>query len=218
MIVATTDADALSVQLARGAKAMDLALGDTAHAQLIALVELLAKWNRAYNLTAITDPPEIVAKHLLDSLSLLPFAEAQHLLDVGTGAGFPGLPLAIMRPQQDFTLLDSSAKKLRFIDQACAELCLENVTTAHARVESFESTAPFDAISCRAFASLARVVSWVDHLLAPGGRILAMKGHIDADEQSAVADDWRVVNHPVVVPFVDGARHIVELTRRDRAP
>lgn len=210
----TTDANKRIAQdLEVGAQQLGIELAPVDAHRLLSLIALLAKWNRAYNLTAIDEPRQMLAKHVLDSLSLQPFLAGQRVLDVGTGGGFPGLPLAILDPQREFVLLDSHAKKLRFIEQACAELDIGNVATVHARVEQFAPEQLFDRITSRAFASLAQFVSWSGHLLAPDGCLLAMKGRLEPAELDAIGQGWQVETHSVVVPFVDAARHIVALRR-----
>ncbi|MEM8546583.1 MAG: 16S rRNA (guanine(527)-N(7))-methyltransferase RsmG [Pseudomonadota bacterium] len=176
------------------------------------LAALLQRWNKAYNLTAITATDEIIAKHLLDSLSVHPYLEGNAILDVGTGGGFPGLPLALLHPDRAFTLLDSHAKKLRFVRTAAAELGLKNVTTVHARVEQWQPDQRFSTITCRAFSALENIVHWCGHLLSTDGHIQAMKGHVEPAELTALPAGWGATVRPVVVPFVDGARHIVTLT------
>ena len=210
----TSDAQGrLAHDLDAAAVEMGLELAPADAERLLALIRLLAKWNRAYNLTAIDEPGQVLAKHVLDSLSLQPFLSGSRVLDVGTGGGFPGLPLAIMNPQREFVLLDSHAKKLRFIEQAAADLDLGNVSTVHARVEDYAPETLFDSITSRAFASLRQFADWTERLLAPQGRLLAMKGRLDAAELEALPAGWQVETHPVVVPFVDAARHIVTLRR-----
>lgn len=212
-MMTTDDLTRLAQDLDTGVAQMGLELAQADAERLLALIRLLTKWNRAYNLTAIDKPNEVLAKHIMDSLSLQPFLSGSRVLDVGTGGGFPGLPLAIVNPQREFVLLDSHAKKLRFIEQAAADLDLENVSTVHARVEAYAPKKLFDTITSRAFASLRQFADWTSPLLAPGGRLLAMKGHLDAAELEALGAGWQIATHAVVVPFVDAARHIVVLRR-----
>ncbi|MEL7022563.1 MAG: 16S rRNA (guanine(527)-N(7))-methyltransferase RsmG [Pseudomonadota bacterium] len=207
------DSGELAALLRRGVDQLGINLVDEQIDRLIELVGLLIKWNRAYNLTAIRDPREIVIKHLLDSLSIESFIDDARIIDVGTGGGFPGLPLAIARPSAQFVLLDASAKKVRFVQRASDTLELENVAAVHGRVEDYVEQ-KFDIVVCRAFASLEDIVALTGHLLASGGRILAMKGqttqHSDAPVLNAA---WRAEEQPVVVPLLTGARHLVQVTR-----
>ncbi len=199
--------------LEAGVAELGLTIDSDVAGRLLELIRLLAKWNRAYNLTAITEPRDMLHKHVLDSLSLQPFLHGQRILDVGTGGGFPGLPLALLNPDREFVLLDSHAKKLRFIEQAAADLGLANVTTVHSRVEQYAPDQRFSSITSRAFASLEKIISWTEHLLEPGGHILAMKGHLAPEELECAGDGWQIEVNAVVVPFIDGARHIVVIRR-----
>lgn len=172
----------LEQQLARGISALGLVIPSEQQQQLIAFVQLLLKWNKAYNLTAIRDPAEMVDKHLLDSLSMLPLLEAGEVIDVGTGPGLPGIPLAIVRPNQSFTLLDSNSKKTRFVTQAVMELGISNVTVVQSRAEAYKPEHPFDVVIARAFSAITELLQWVQHLCKPGTRIIAMKGQYPEGE------------------------------------
>ena len=211
----TTKDTALRERLEAGAPELGVPLEPAAADALLELLGLLERWNRAYNLTAVDAPAEALTKHVLDSLAALRGVQGTRVLDVGTGAGFPGLPLAVVAPERTFTLLDSHRKKLRFVDQAAATLGLDNVTTVHARAEDYAPEAGFDTVTCRAFAPLERFVGWAGHLVAPGGRLLALKGPIAEDELAGVPAGWRTVCEPVVVPFLDGRRTLVVMTRDD---
>jgi 16S rRNA (guanine527-N7)-methyltransferase len=201
--------------LAPGLKALGLALPAGAEARLLAYVELLARWNQAYNLTAIRDPGEMLVKHVLDSLAVLPFVAAGPCVDVGTGAGLPGIPLAIARPDLRFTLLDSNGKKTRFVTQAVAELKLGNVEVVQARSEAWEPPVPFAQVLSRAFASLQDFARLAGGLAAPGGRLLAMKGSNPADELAALPGGFRLLAvHPLAVPGLDAERCLVELEKQ----
>lgn len=191
---------------------MHLELPPGAQAKLLAYLDLLAKWNRAYNLTAVRDPLEMVPRHLLDSLAALPFLHGETLADLGSGAGLPGIPLAIARPDLAVTLIESNGKKARFLREAARTLPLPNVTVRESRVQ--DAAGPYDSVTARAFASLADMLAWSGHLLAPDGRWLAMKGRIEPDETGAVPKEFRVIAmHRLEVPGVDGERHLVELAR-----
>ena len=147
-------------------------------------LEILKKWNEAYNLTAIRNPEDMVAMHLLDSLSIAPFIKGKNILDVGTGAGLPGIPLAILYPERRFTLLDSNGKKIRFLFQAKNQLGLENVNEIQGRAEKHQTEARFNAITSRAFSDLSDMIEKTKHLLEKGGRFYAMKGQLPDQELS----------------------------------
>lgn len=196
-------------QLERGLDALGFAAAAPA---LTRYVELLDRWNRAFNLTAVRDPAAMVPRHILDSAVLAPFIRPGRLVDVGTGAGLPGIVLAVLRPEIDVTLLDSNGKKTRFCRQAATELGLGNVEVVHARVEDYRPGEGFVTVVSRAFASLAEFIAGAGHLQADGGRFLAMKGAYPHDELQALPANARVVAvHPLDVPGLDAARHLVEL-------
>jgi len=178
---------------------------------LIAFVRLLEKWNRQYNLTAVRDPEQMIPRHLLDSLSVLPYLNGTRVLDIGTGAGLPGIPLALARPEIQFTLLDSNAKKLSFVRQALHELDIENVTVIQERVEKFHPEVKFDTLMARALASLSEIQALSAHLFAPGARLLAMKGVFPQAELAAMAGNYRIDIKTLAVPGLDAERHLVIL-------
>lgn len=197
-------------RLRQGCAQMDLALDEAVIARLLAYLAGLVKWNQAFNLTAIRDPLEMVDKHLLDSLSILPHLGEGALIDIGTGAGLPGFIVALVQPALAVTLLDSNGKKTRFLKQMAAELGATNVTVVTARCE--EHSGQYAQVSSRAFASLADMVDGTAHLLAPGGRWLAMKGHIPTDEIAALPAGAALENTPPLrVPFAADARHLIVL-------
>jgi 16S rRNA (guanine527-N7)-methyltransferase len=214
------DTTALRARLLRGLDAMQLCLPDEVIDRLLAYLQLLAKWNRAYNLTAVRDIEQMVSRHLLDSLSVLPFIsdkelQGTRLADVGTGAGLPGLVLAITQPQRHFDLIDSNGKKIRFVTQAIAELGLNNAHAHCVRVEQFRPDAGCDAVLTRAFASLPEIVRLCEHLLAADGRLFAMKGNFPDDEIAALPSPWHVeTTHVLTVPDEPGQRHLIILSRR----
>jgi len=200
--------DTWSGQLDRGLEKMGLVLEPGQCRKLLDYLALLLKWNRAFNLTAIRDPDEMVSRQLLDSLSILPLLRGSRILDVGTGPGLPGIPLAVARPECRFTLLDSNGKKTRFVQQSITQLGLENVQVERTRVEAFHPQAGFDTITSRAFAALPRMLELSAHLLAPGGQLLAMKGTVPAGEIAELeAAGYRVRVLPLNVPGSDGQRH-----------
>jgi 16S rRNA (guanine527-N7)-methyltransferase len=193
------------------------ALGlDRAHATpLLAYIALLDRWNRTYNLTAIRDPRQMVGLHVLDSLAMHPHLDGvDTLADLGTGAGLPGIPLAIVRPGLRVTLVESNGKKARFLREAVRVLALGNASVAESRAESLDMPAAFDAITARALATLAEIVAVSGHLPRPGGRLLAMKGTLPGDEIAGLPTGWRVLGcHPLAVPGVAAERHLVEVVR-----
>jgi 16S rRNA (guanine527-N7)-methyltransferase len=186
---------------------------------LLAYLALLLRWNAAYNLTAIRDPREMVAKHLLDSLAMhgatAPLAAAGgRLADLGTGAGFPGIPLAIAQPGLQVALVESSGKKARFLREAIRTLGLGNATAVESRIEAYDAPAAFDAITARALATLPLILALGGHLLKPGGVLLAMKGVVPADEIAALPPGWEVREiRPLAVPGLGAERHLVVVAR-----
>jgi len=178
--------------------------------KLLAYLELLAQWNTAFNLTAVRDPDEMVSRHVLDSLSVLPFIDAERLLDAGTGAGLPGVPLAILRGDLEVTLLDSAGKKVRFLRQVKRELRLPNIHPVQARLEAFTPDEPFPLIISRAFSELVDFVAAARHLLGPGSKLLAMKGRYPAEEIARLPA-WIEVDRVEVLspPGLHEQRHLV---------
>jgi 16S rRNA (guanine527-N7)-methyltransferase len=204
----------LAAQLRAGCDALGLSVDAGQQQRLLDYLALLARWNKAYNLTSIRDEAQMVTRHLLDSLAIAPFLTGQRLLDVGTGAGLPGVPLAILFPQRAFHLLDSNGKKSRFLFQVKTALGLDNMMVHQARVESYRVTALYDAVLSRAFASLQDMVQACHHLLAPGGSFLAMKGALPSEELDALSQDYpqRAV-FPLHVPGLDEQRHLVVIAQ-----
>ena len=205
-----------AAELVRGAQALGVELSEGQQQQLLAYLALLIKWNKAYNLTAVRDPDEMVSRHLLDSLSVVSFVaeSGQTWLDVGSGGGMPGVPLAIMFPGRSFTLLDSNGKKTRFLTQVKLELKLANLEVVHSRVEQFQPAEAFDGITSRAFSSLEDFASWTRHLGNPQTRWLAMKGVQLDDELQRLPADFRLdACHVLKVPGCQGQRHLLILRR-----
>lgn len=184
---------------------------------LLAYLALLHRWNRAYNLTAIRDPREMVSKHLLDALALHPhLAGVATLADLGTGAGIPGIPLAIARAELQVVLVESNGKKARFLREAVRALPLSHARVEESRAEALDMPGAFDAITARALATLADIVRVGGHLLRPGGRLLAMKGSVPEAEIAELPTGWRVeAIHPLAVPGLEAARHLVVVGRSD---
>lgn len=210
----------LAAVLSAGLKALNLECGLDVQARLLDYVRLLDKWNRVYNLTAVREPAEMVTRHLLDSLTVLPFLneQAQRILDVGTGPGLPGIPLALLsesaNPERRFVLLDSNSKKTRFLQQAVAELQLHNVQVVHARTEAFQPDAGFDVVVSRAFASIADMLAGAGQHCLPGGRMLAMKGADPVAELQDLDPAFALEQvHRLTVPGLDEERHLVCLRR-----
>ena len=197
--------------LQQGLQEMGVDLNAAAARGLINFLALLEKWNRTYNLTAIRDPEQMVPRHLLDSLTVLPYLQGPRVLDIGTGAGLPGIPLALARPELEFTLLDSNAKKTRFATQAAHELGLKNIVIVQERVEKFHPERKFDTLMARAFASIPDMLAASRHLCAPHGRFLVMKGVFPQEELAAVTEGFRAEVKALHVPGLDAARHLVIL-------
>lgn len=198
----------------QGLKDMDLNLAPAIVDSILSYLAALVKWNQAFNLTAVRDPLAMVDKHILDSLSILPHIGEGDLIDIGTGAGLPGVILALVRPELNVTVLDSSSKKTRFITQFKAANGLKNLTIVTARCEQHQGQ--YMQICSRAFASLKDMVAGTEHLLAGDGRWLAMKGHMPEDEIAALASTIRLETAPALrVPFAAEARHLVCLVRAE---
>ncbi|MCW7555393.1 16S rRNA (guanine(527)-N(7))-methyltransferase RsmG [Endozoicomonas gorgoniicola] len=205
----------LRESICRGANTLSVSLTEEQADLLTRYVELLAKWNKAYNLTAVRDINEMVSRHILDSLSIAPYMTGDFLMDVGSGPGLPGMIMAIMYPEKQFTLLDSNGKKTRFMTQAKMELGLNNVRVENTRCESFQAEQPFDVIMSRAFSSLLDMVEGTHHLLSPEGTFLAMKGLYPEEELQelyAVRPDIKETgSHILSVPGCEAQRHLVML-------
>lgn len=201
-------------QLKNGAKRLNLALDSSKITKFIAYLQQFIKWNNAYNLSAIRDPEQIISKHLLDSLSVASTIEGNRFIDVGTGGGLPGIPLAIVFPERTFTLLDSNGKKTRFLFQVKQLLELDNVDIVDQRVESFTPAPRFDGVITRAFSSLKIMTESCDHLLDDGGRFWAMKGVFPQDELRQLEKRYIVeATFELEVPGVDGERTLVVLRK-----
>ena len=200
--------------LIAGAAQLGIELNQQQAGQLLRLLDELDDWNQRINLTAIRERNAQITKHLLDSLSIQPLLRGERVLDVGTGAGFPGLPLAIVNPRRQFTLLDSTAKKLKFIDHVATLLQLPNVQTVHTRAETYRPTERFDIVVSRAVGPVEQFVKWAGHLCVGGGRLLAMKGRDPALEIEHLPSGWKVAAvHRLNVPALDEERHVVEICR-----
>lgn len=206
--------------LVAGIEALQLEVKDEQVTQLLAYHQMLAKWNKAYNLTAIRDPLQMISRHLLDSLTIAPYLQGNRFIDVGTGAGLPGVVLAIVFPYRQFDLLDSAGKKTRFLVQVVNELKLDNVGVRQSRAEDFVPDQLYDGVISRAFASLADMVAVSGHLLAPDGLFYCMKGRYPTDEieqlkkLSSDEKNYMVRDcHTLRVPGDEGERHLLLLSR-----
>jgi 16S rRNA (guanine527-N7)-methyltransferase len=194
--------------LCEGAELMNISLSDKQIRQLLRYLALIFKWNRIYNLSAIRDPIESVKKHLLDSLSIIHFVQPGLLLDVGSGAGLPGIVIAIMKPETEVFVLDSVGKKCRFMQAVKSELALENLIIVNSRVESFKPKKSFSQITSRAFAEVSKTIQLTKHLLEENGRYLLMKGSNVLEED---VDNFNVKVHSMKVPFVSDKRSLLEI-------
>jgi 16S rRNA (guanine527-N7)-methyltransferase len=203
-----------SERLVQDAATLGVTLTSADAARLLTLTGELSRWNRSYNLTAISSPAAMVTHHLLDSLAVNADLVGTRIADAGTGAGFPGLPLAVCNPQRHFTLIDSVAKKVRFVSHAVHTLALTNVTVLQARAERLEGGRAFDTVVARAFAPLPKLLATVAPLLAPGGRVLAMKGRWPEAELASLPVAWRVERaRELKVPHLNAARCVLQLVR-----
>ncbi|MDF7758086.1 16S rRNA (guanine(527)-N(7))-methyltransferase RsmG [Kosakonia cowanii] len=187
-----------------------ISLSDQQQQQLVAYVEMLHKWNKAYNLTSVRDPNEMLVRHILDSIVVAPHLQGTRFIDVGTGPGLPGIPLSIVCPESHFTLLDSLGKRVRFLRQVQHELKLTNIEPVQSRVEDFPAEPPFDGVISRAFASLNDMVNWCHHLPGDAGRFYALKGQLPEDEIARLPAGLAVESIVELnVPHLDGERHLV---------
>ena len=205
--------------LVSGAAELGIPLSSDQGAQLLRLLDELDDWNQRMNLTAIRERGQQITKHLLDSLAVHSYLRGARIADIGTGAGFPGLPLAVAMPQLELTLVDSTAKKLKFVEHAAQTLGLRNVQTVHTRAESYRPKERFDCVVSRAVGPIETFVTWSGHLCVGGGRLLAMKGRYPTDELQHIPSGWKLAAvHRLNVPGLDEQRHLVELCRsHDRA-
>jgi len=209
------DRSALAQVLAEGIAEMRLDVTTAQQNQLMDYLGLMFKWNAVYNLTSLRDPMQMVTHHLLDSLAAVPaFVDAKNVLDVGSGGGLPGIVLAIVRPDVKISMIDTVHKKTAFLTQVKAELNLTNVTVYTMRVEQLQVSDKFDVITSRAFADLSDFVNWSSHLLAEGGRYIALKGVAPKEEQERVPAEWKVTKvEPLQVPRLGAERHLVFIAR-----
>ena len=204
----------LSRDLAEGIQQLNLTIDQEKQQLLLDYLQQLSKWNKAYNLSGIKEPVRMLSLHLLDSLSILPFINTNKILDVGTGAGLPGIPLAICFPEKQITLLDSKGKKTRFLFQVCTQLNINNTTVVHDRVEHYRNNVTFDIVISRAYSSLSRFVAQTRHLLGEQSKLLAMKGQYPQAELDDLPEDFKLLSaHKLQIPGEAGERHLLELVR-----
>ncbi|KOO14849.1 16S rRNA methyltransferase [Vibrio xuii] len=194
----------------------DLEVSSHQREQLVGYVEMLNKWNKAYNLTSVRDPQEMLVKHIMDSIIVSTHLQGERFIDVGTGPGLPGIPLAIMNPTKQFCLLDSLGKRIRFIKQVLHELKIDNVNPIQSRVEEYQPEDKFDGVLSRAFASITDMVEWCHHLpKADTGNFLALKGQLPQDEIDQLPEWCSVTDIKALnVPQLEGERHLVILSRK----
>lgn len=209
------DVDQFAASLRNACLAMSLNLNDEQCNKLVQYLGLLVKWNKAYNLTAVRGPEQMLTRHLVDSLSIVPYITAQRVLDVGTGPGLPGIPLAIMFPEKQFSLLDSNGKKTRFLTQSKIELGLHNIEVIHGRVEHVNVDRGYDQIVSRAFTAVSNMIEWCKHLLTPSGEFIAMKGPLAHDEWLEAEDPDFTLKELVEldVPGCEGKRQLIIIGR-----
>jgi 16S rRNA (guanine527-N7)-methyltransferase len=206
--------DLLSGVLEAGIKQLNLKIDLQKQELLLAYLEQLVKWNKAYNLSGIKEPERMLSLHILDSLSVLPFINENSVLDVGAGAGLPGIPLAICNPNKEISLIDSVGKKTRFLFQVSSQLNIKNVAVINDRVENYRSEQSFDIVISRAYSSLSQFVAQTRHLLGEQSKLLAMKGLYPQAEINDLPDDFKLLNaHELQIPGEAGARHLLELTK-----
>ena len=212
------DRPALAPILARGIEELQLDLNQAQRDQLLDYLALLVKWNAVYNLTSVRDPMQMMTHHVLDSLAAVPaFAGAANVLDVGAGGGLPGMVLAIARPDMLVSMIDTVHKKTAFLTQVKAELQLTNVTVHTKKVQDLEVATKFDVITSRAFADLSDFVNWSGHLLAEGGKFIALKGTAPPEEQERLPKQWKVLKlEPLRVPGLEAERHLVIIRRSEK--
>jgi len=210
----TIGADALQQLLEQHMTALPFSIPEGTVSRFVQFIQLLHKWNAAYNLTSVRDMKLMVTRHILDSIVVHPYLEGIRILDVGSGAGLPGIPLAIINPHMHFTLLDSNNKKTRFIQQAVTELGLVNVTVVTERVENFHPEQRFDTVTARAYSAIENLITGIQQLLADNAVILAMKGIYPVAELESIPAGYRVDRvESLVVPGLDAERHLVVIRR-----
>lgn len=206
--------DELSRILARGIDALELDITTEQQAKLVGYVEMINKWNKAYNLTSVRDPHQMMIKHILDSLAVKPYVEGKTVIDVGTGPGLPGIPLAIVLPDTHFVLLDSLGKRVRFMKQCAHDLGIPNIEPVQSRVEEHQPQQAYDCVLSRAFASLKDMLHWCSHLVDSQGKFLALKGQFPQEELGEVSNHYQIKSiNNLSVPELEGERHLVTIKK-----
>lgn len=206
----------LGAMLNRGLQQLSIELDEERQRKMLHYVELMLKWNQVYNLTSLRSADQVISRHILDSLTVIPYIKPDTILDIGSGAGLPGIPLALVKPDWSLVLLDSNAKKTRFLTQTVAELGLQNVEVVHTRLEEYAHEGGFDTVIARAFSSVENLLSHAGHLIRSDGRMLAMKGVYPLAELEGLPKGYVVKEVPRLhVPMVDAERHLVWVERSD---
>lgn len=206
--------DALSASFDKVAVNLEFSISELQKQQLINYVLLIDKWNKTYNLTSVRNPQDMLIKHIFDSIVVSPHLQGNHFVDVGTGPGLPGIPLAIMNPDKTFLLIDSLGKRVRFIKQSLYELKMSNVTAMQIRVEDLEIAEPFDGVLSRAFASLKDMLYWCQNMTDENGLFLALKGQVNQLELDEIPTGFTVVDCVnLAVPNLQGERHLIKVKK-----
>ncbi|MBT1446221.1 16S rRNA (guanine(527)-N(7))-methyltransferase RsmG [Shewanella sp. JM162201] len=204
----------LAKQLSQAIAKTGLTVSDSQQQQLLGFVALLDKWNKAYNLTSVREPAQMLTRHILDSLVVSPHLKGERFIDVGTGPGLPGIPLAIINPDKEFVLLDSLGKRIRFQKQVALELGLKNISSVESRVELYQPEQGFDGVLSRAFASVGDMLSWCHHLPAADGCFYALKGQLSEDEMAGIPAGFTLLETiRLEVPGLDEQRHLLKLVK-----
>ena len=207
----------LKQQLSKYLQQASLSITEQQQQQLLGLVAMLNKWNKAYNLTSVRSPEQMLIRHIMDSIVVSPHLEGERFIDVGTGPGLPGLPLAIINPDKQFVLLDSLGKRIRFQKQVQFELGIHNVTSIESRVENYTVDKGFDGVLSRAFASIKDMLDWCHHLPKENGVFYALKGQLIDDEMQQIPQDFNVIETVELnVPQLDEQRHLLKLIKNNR--
>ncbi|MGB0893838.1 MAG: 16S rRNA (guanine(527)-N(7))-methyltransferase RsmG [Parashewanella sp.] len=205
----------LKLQLSQYLQQANILVTEHQQQQLLGLVAMLNKWNKAYNLTSVRDPKQMLIRHIMDSLVVSPYLSGQRFIDVGTGPGLPGLPLAILNPEKEFVLLDSLGKRIRFQKQVQFELGIHNVTSVESRVEQYQDQQKFDGVLSRAFASVKDMLNWCQHLPKADGIFYALKGQLSDDEMALLPDEFELVDTiSLHVPELNEQRHLLKIIKK----